>query len=185
MARIEDEAIIGVLNKMRELELILQMKEYDFNARRHKEGGVDNYWRNHYDDVIESRKDLFNEVQRMQQIGHTPEPKTSTIANNIGVVYDRVSLLSKVSLKHSYALKEENRILRYEIFVLQKVVGNLEKEVLRQKPLTKTEVRELVREIAQQPKLVEKEALKLTEELKKSVRKVEYLLKEVKTVIGG
>ncbi|KAG6487553.1 hypothetical protein ZIOFF_056141 [Zingiber officinale] len=100
-------------------------------------------------------------------LADTPKPKVFELANNIGVVYDRVSLLSKVSLKHFYALKEENRALRYEISVLQKAVSSLEKEVLCQNPLTKTEVRELVREIARQPKLVEEEALKLTEELKK------------------
>ncbi|KAG6472402.1 hypothetical protein ZIOFF_069864 [Zingiber officinale] len=39
MAKIEDEAIGNVLECLRELELILQMKEFDFNRRRHAEGG--------------------------------------------------------------------------------------------------------------------------------------------------
>ncbi|KAG6523020.1 hypothetical protein ZIOFF_020177 [Zingiber officinale] len=39
MAKIEDEPIDNVLECLRELELILQMKEFDFNRRRHAEGG--------------------------------------------------------------------------------------------------------------------------------------------------
>ncbi|KAG6501145.1 hypothetical protein ZIOFF_041014 [Zingiber officinale] len=39
MAKIEDEAIINVLEKLRELELIQQMKEHDFNRRQHVDGG--------------------------------------------------------------------------------------------------------------------------------------------------
>ncbi|KAG6467505.1 hypothetical protein ZIOFF_074696 [Zingiber officinale] len=38
MAKIEDKAIDNVLECLRELELILQMKEFDFNRRRHAEG---------------------------------------------------------------------------------------------------------------------------------------------------
>ncbi|KAG6524306.1 hypothetical protein ZIOFF_014212 [Zingiber officinale] len=119
-------------------------------------------------------------------LADTAKPKLSEVANNVGVIFDRVSILSKVSLKHFYSLKEEIRELRHNISsILQKAVSSLEKELISRKPLTQTEVRNLVREISQQPKLVKEEALKLTEELRKGVRKVEYLIEEIKQLIGG
>ncbi|KAG6523484.1 hypothetical protein ZIOFF_013344 [Zingiber officinale] len=66
MAKIEDEAIINVLEKLRELELIQQMKEYDFNRRQHMDGGQQSYWKKNLDTVRESQKDLWNEIQRIQ-----------------------------------------------------------------------------------------------------------------------
>lgn len=90
----------------------------------------------------------------------------STWHSRVGVVYNRLSLLLKVSLKHFHSLKEENQSLRNEVAQLRTSVSSLEKEVLSQRPLTKTEVKALVIEIAKQPKLVGEEALKLTEELR-------------------
>ncbi|KAG6476229.1 hypothetical protein ZIOFF_065467 [Zingiber officinale] len=44
MAKNEDQAISNITESLHELELILQMKEYDFNHRRHMEGGYDSYY---------------------------------------------------------------------------------------------------------------------------------------------
>ncbi|KAG6533228.1 hypothetical protein ZIOFF_007094 [Zingiber officinale] len=70
MAKIEDEAIGNVLECLRELELILHMKEFDFNRRRHAEGGWDSYYHKNLEKIRKHQKDLFIEMQRVQQIGH-------------------------------------------------------------------------------------------------------------------
>ncbi|KAG6536929.1 hypothetical protein ZIOFF_002007 [Zingiber officinale] len=44
MKEIEDQAIRNASLAITELELIQQMKEYDFNHRKHLGGGRDNYW---------------------------------------------------------------------------------------------------------------------------------------------
>ncbi|KAG6523021.1 hypothetical protein ZIOFF_020178 [Zingiber officinale] len=63
MAKIEDEAIRNVLECLRELELILQMKEFDFNRRRHAEGGWDNYYHKNLEKIRKHQKDIFIEMQ--------------------------------------------------------------------------------------------------------------------------
>ncbi|KAG6466576.1 hypothetical protein ZIOFF_075664 [Zingiber officinale] len=70
MAKIEDKAIDNVLECLRELELILQMKEFDFNRRRHAEGGWDSYYHKNLEKIRKHQKDLFIEMQCVQQIGH-------------------------------------------------------------------------------------------------------------------
>ncbi|KAG6521209.1 hypothetical protein ZIOFF_018275 [Zingiber officinale] len=69
MAKIEDKAIDNMLESLRELELIIQMKEYDFLRRRQAEGGNESYWHRNLDTVHESRKDLFTEGQHIMQLG--------------------------------------------------------------------------------------------------------------------
>lgn len=51
--------------------------------------------------------------------------------------------------------------------------------VIENRPLTKTEVVDLVKEIAKQPKLIEAEALRLTEDLNNKLNRVEEILRKV------
>lgn len=110
-------------------------------------------------------------------------PSTSDLGNNLGIVYNQINLLSRVSLKHFHSLKEENKALKSEIARLRASVSNLETELVSYKPLSKGEVKTLVAEIIiNQPN---KEASRLSAELRSSTRKVEKLLEEVKTLISG
>ncbi|UNA88847.1 P1 [Badnavirus ziziphi] len=118
-------------------------------------------------------------------LAENQKPSLSHINHNISVIYDRVSLFAKVSLKQFKQILEENHSFKFEIINLRKHISVLEKEIHSSKPLSKAEIRELVVEISKQPKLVEEQALKLTEALNKQVKKVESLLHEVKTLIGG
>ncbi|KAG6533286.1 hypothetical protein ZIOFF_007152 [Zingiber officinale] len=59
MKEIEDQAIRNASLAINELELIQQMKEYDFNHRRHLEGGKENYWTEKLPIIQETRKDLW------------------------------------------------------------------------------------------------------------------------------
>ncbi|KAG6486566.1 hypothetical protein ZIOFF_055143 [Zingiber officinale] len=107
----------------------------------------------------------------------------SELAHNLGVVYDKVSSLSKVSIKHFYSLKEENQALQREVAQLRTSVCNLEKELISHKPLTKVEIKSLAIEIANKPKSIEEEAIKLTEELNISIKRVEGLIESVRGLI--
>ncbi|ASL69987.1 P1 [Jujube mosaic-associated virus] len=118
-------------------------------------------------------------------LASSQKPTLSLLHNNIAVIYDRVSLFAKVSLKQFKQILEENHSFKSEIVQLRKHIASLEQEFHSSKPLSKSEIRELVVEISKQPKLVEEQAVKLTEDLRIQVRKVESLLHEVKTLIGG
>ncbi|GJV70064.1 Orf y [Tanacetum coccineum] len=96
--------------------------------------------------------------------------KLSDLSHNSSVIYDRLLLFSKVSIKHFNNIKEQNEVLSEKIVDCEnqkefsKGLQQISSEVQGSKPLTKKEVLELVEEIAQQPKKVEEEALKLTAE---------------------
>lgn len=127
--------------------------------------------------------------------------KLSDLENNVAVIYDRLLLLSKVSIKQFREIKNQNQrsserlescenLLRKTQSETRKSFTQISSEVHQTKPLTKKEVLELVREISQQPKLVEEEALKLSAELNSKVKqveqqiqRVEHLLKEVQSFL--
>ncbi|KAG6510146.1 hypothetical protein ZIOFF_028155 [Zingiber officinale] len=58
MKEIEDQAIRNASLAINELELILQMKEYDFNHKWHLGSGRGNYWAKKLPIIQETRKDL-------------------------------------------------------------------------------------------------------------------------------
>ncbi|GKB41943.1 RNA-directed DNA polymerase [Tanacetum coccineum] len=123
--------------------------------------------------------------------------KLSDLSHNSSVIYDRLLLFSKVSIKHFNSIKEQNEVLIEKLVECDNQIKKNQKEYSKglqqisselqeSKPLTKREVLELVEEIAQQPKKVEEEALKLTTELEKKVKRIEdqvhrieHLVKEV------
>lgn len=92
-------------------------------------------------------------------------PSRKEIAHNIAVVYDRTCLSSRVNLRNFKLLLEKTQQLEEKIQKLEKATKTLSALFEDNKPLTKTEVRELVTEISKQPKIVEEEALKLTKDL--------------------
>lgn len=117
------------------------------------------------------------------------KPSLSHLSHNLDVIYDRLSLHSKVSVSEYHKLLEllsdihqsQSSFQRK----IQKELQQLQALVESQRPLTKLEVQSLVSEIAQQPKLVEKEALRLTSNLDNQVQRIEHLIKEVKHLITG
>lgn len=117
------------------------------------------------------------------------KPSISHLSHNIDVVYDRLSLHSKVCIKENHQILDLLSDIKnsQDLFSrkIQKDLQNLKALVEDQKPLTKTEVFKLVSEISQQPKIVEEEALRLTANLEQQVQKIEHLIKEVKHLITG
>lgn len=118
-------------------------------------------------------------------MAENPKPTRKELANNIAVVYDRTCLSSRVNLRNFKLLLEKNQELEKQVKRLEKAVKTLSATFSENKPLTKTEVRELVSEISKQPKLVEKEALELTQNLDQKILRVEKLLSKIEKQIFG
>ncbi|KAG6472272.1 hypothetical protein ZIOFF_069732 [Zingiber officinale] len=68
MKDIENQAIRNAPLVFNELELIQQMKEYDFNHRRHLGGTRDNYWTEKLPIIQETRKDLWRASNALRDI---------------------------------------------------------------------------------------------------------------------
>ncbi|GKF35974.1 putative polyprotein, partial [Tanacetum coccineum] len=94
------------------------------------------------------------------------------------------ALIFKVGPEADHDHKEQNEVLKEKLVECEnqikknkkeysKGLQQISSELQESKPLTKTEVLELVKEIAQQPKKVEEEALKPTSELEKKVKRIE------------
>jgi len=137
-----------------------------------------------------SIKDWYDtsRTANLEYLDLAENPKTKdylkTITNNTSVVFDRLCLFSKVSLKHFYEIKTQNKRLEEQVSQLKEVMVKQERRIEQiAQPLTKEEVRALVVEIAQQPKLVEEQALKLTAELEQKLIRVEKLLQEIKNFL--
>ncbi|KAG6537596.1 hypothetical protein ZIOFF_002690 [Zingiber officinale] len=70
MKEIEDQSIRNASLAINELELIQQMKEYDFNHRRHLEDGKENYWTEKLPIIQETRKDLWRASNALRDVYH-------------------------------------------------------------------------------------------------------------------
>ena len=101
--------------------------------------------------------------------------------HNISVIYDRLNLLSRVSLKNFKQTQEQIQSLDQKIQKLEQNLKNLTILFTENRPLTTSEVKTLVHEITKQPKLVETEALKISERLNQKLERVEAVLKRVET----
>lgn len=141
--------------------------------------------------------------EKGKHIFHTEDRQLNLIADisylsvhNLASLTDHCKLNSRINLRHFYQIHErsEERDLKdqeRESFMIKKFaslqnqIEDLAQQVQNKKPLTKAEVRELVKEIAEQPKLVEQEALRISEDLKEKLKEVEKLLKEVKHTLGS
>jgi cell division protein FtsB len=137
-----------------------------------------------------SIKDWYNNSRtaNLEYLDLAENPKIRdylhTITNNTSVVFDRLCLFSKVSLKHFHEIQQQNEDLKNQILSLKRriTVQDSKIEAFKQ-PLTKEEVKDLVEEIAQQPKLIEEQALKLTADLEQKLIRVEKLLHEIKNFL--
>ncbi|ABR01168.1 hypothetical protein [Lucky bamboo bacilliform virus] len=118
-----------------------------------------------------------------------PSPVHSCLLNNLVVTYDRLSLHSRLEIKHHYLIREllEKNIdeLRKENRQLKARLTAIESELKARQPLTKAEVRSLVQEIAAQPKLIEEQSEKLLKEVQKQVKDLREALNEVRTYTIG
>lgn len=112
-------------------------------------------------------------------------PSRKELAHNLAVVYDRTCLSSRVNLRNFKLLLEKTQQLDEKIQKLERATKTLSALFKESKPLTKTEVRELVIEIAKQPKVIEEEALKLTQDLDRKILRVEALLTKIEGQIFG
>ncbi|ATZ69528.1 ORF1 protein [Cacao bacilliform Sri Lanka virus] len=116
-------------------------------------------------------------------LAETPKPKLSQLANNLGVIYDRINLLSRVSLKNYKLILEKSVLIESILTKHSASLSLLESEFQEHRPLTSAEVKKLVIEIAKQPKAVEEQALQITEELKKEIKEVRELVTKVQTLL--
>jgi chromosome segregation ATPase len=107
------------------------------------------------------------------------------LANNISVIYDRLNLLSRVSLKNFKQTQEQIHSLDQRIQKLEQNLKNLTILLTENRPLTTSEVKTLVTEVTKQPKLIETEALKISEELNQKLKRVEAVLKRVETWVSS
>ena len=114
-------------------------------------------------------------TSRLEHLDLAFQNKVSTkdLANNISVIYDRLLLFSRVTIKHFKVLEEKQEKLEKEFSKFRILVSELTSEVTERKPLSKQEVRELVKEIAAQPKLIEEQSLKIAADLDEKVRRIE------------
>lgn len=68
MRKIENQAISNASLAIQELELIQQMKEYDFNHRRYQGGGIQNYFLMKLPIIKETRKVLWRASNALKDI---------------------------------------------------------------------------------------------------------------------
>jgi len=105
-----------------------------------------------------------------------------TICNNTSVIFDRLSLFSKVAVKNFHELKNQNLELIQKVEKLTIRIKILEHQKAPE-PLTQNEVRKLVFEISQQPKFAEEQVLRIATELELKLNRVEQLLQEIKNFL--
>ena len=118
-------------------------------------------------------------------LSETTTVTSKHLNHNISVIYDRLNLLSRVSLKNFKQTQEQIQSLDQKIQKLEQNLKNLTILFTENRPLTTSEVKTLVHEIAKQPKLVETEALKISEELNQKLKRVEAVLKRVETWVSS
>ncbi|KAG6520248.1 hypothetical protein ZIOFF_017286 [Zingiber officinale] len=73
MEEIEGQAIRNTSLTLQELELIQQVKEYDFNHRRHLEGGKHNYWIEKLLVIQETRREFWRASNALREEEITKE----------------------------------------------------------------------------------------------------------------
>lgn len=146
-------------------------------------------------DKFEASINEFYENERISStefLDLSGESKISNkdLSNNLDFVIKYIVLLSRVSLKNFHKIIEKQEEIEKRVSecekniektrkILSKGLGEIENSLTQNKPLTKTEVQNLVKEISQQPKLVEEKALELTSKLDSKIDKVEDLVRHL------
>lgn len=135
---------------------------------------------NHHKHSVESSNSQLNTLTDLALVNHL----------NLEFTHSRVGLSARIALKYFHSLsdrlREQDEQLRSISATQKKILKqlkSLEGELEQHRPLSRTDVQQLVQEIAQQPKLVEAEALRLTKDLEARTQEVRDLLKEVKKAL--
>lgn len=131
-----------------------------------------------YTDSRTSRLDYLD-------LAEDKNPSRKELAHNIAVVYDRTCLSSRVNLRNFKLLLERTQQLEDKIQKLEKATKTLSALFKENRPITKTEIRELVVEISEQPKIIKEESLKITQNLDQKILRVETLLTKIEEQIFG
>ncbi|UID85529.1 ORF1 [Chinaberry tree badnavirus 1] len=107
-----------------------------------------------------------------------------TLAHNIAVTADRVSLSEQVFIKNLKQIHEDILQLIREVESKSMSLKRCSQPLRINKPLTEDLCKILVKLLASQPKLVEERALSLTQEVECKLNRVEQLLHELEICVG-
>lgn len=116
---------------------------------------------------------------RLEYLDLAEEPKISNsqLAHNLSVVFDRISLLSKVSLKNFKLILERLSVLELKIKKNSLKIKNI------QKPLSEQQIEALVAKLTLQPKEIEERTINLAAELRKEVSQLKLMLAKVEKLL--
>ena len=80
-----------------------------------------------------------SKTSRLEHLDLANQQKVSTkeLANNISVIYDRLLLFSRVTIKHFKVLEEKQEKLEKEFSKFRILISELTSEVTERKPLSK------------------------------------------------
>lgn len=107
----------------------------------------------------------------------------SHLAHNISVVFDRVSLLSRVSLKNFKLILEKLSSLESKLSEEKIKIEKLEKLIKSSRPLTEQQVEALVLKFAAQPKEIEQRTINLAAELQKEVSQLKQMVVKIEKLL--
>lgn len=129
----------------------------------------------------------YNKTRSLEYLHlfETTQPNSSELASNLEVVHNKVCLLSKVSLKHFLQLEEENKGLKRTVDQLKSAIAGLERDLVKQKSVSKEEVKTILLEVTEQTKIANEKILRESKQTKQSIQKVEELLKEIRVSLSG
>lgn len=95
--------------------------------------------------------------------------KLSVLQNNISVIYDKLLLFAKISIRRFHQVLDNQKKLQLRLETCEELLKKTQSE-------TKQSLTQISTEIHKQPKLAE-------EDLKLQVQRVESLLQEIKTLL--
>lgn len=95
--------------------------------------------------------------------------KLSVLQNNISVIYDKLLLFAKISIRRFHQVLDNQKKLQLRLETCEELLKKTQSE-------TKQSLTQISTEIHKQPKLAE-------EDLKLQVQRVESLLHEIKTLL--
>lgn len=116
---------------------------------------------------------------RLEYLDLAEEPKVCNrqLAHNISVVFDRISLLSKVSLKNFKLILERLSVLESKVEKNSIKIKNI------QKPLSEQQIEALVTKLTAQPKEIEERTISLATELRKEVSQLKLMIAKVEKLL--
>lgn len=121
-------------------------------------------------------------------LAEVPKPTTRQLAHNISVLFDRISLSSRVQIRNQKLIQEHLILYIQKQEKLEKDIEELKTSITKiseRKPLTKENVFSLVAKISEQPKLIEQQTEALLIEVSKRIEQLEHMIKKVEQNILG